>query len=132
MRARSTSILLAMLLSGCSPGLVLNLYNATGNTLTVTNPPFRRVIRIPPNTAADVGAIGGGVLIRGSHYSWFYPRQKSAFPPTSLFQQHTMLWRAFGKINSRGEIFLFAPPRDHGTPQQIAQPAGFPLKPQKT
>jgi hypothetical protein len=52
-----------MLLSGCSPGLVIHLYNATEETLTVTNPPFRPVITIQPHTSADVGAVGGGVFI---------------------------------------------------------------------
>ena len=130
MRPASVSLLFAMLLSGCSPGLVLNLYNSTGDTLTVTNPPLRRVVTIPPNTAADVD-IAGDVRIQSSRHSWSYS-SASLRPPISILQKHTMLWRAFGKIDSRGDIFLFAPPSDHGTPQQTAQPAGFPVKPQKT
>jgi len=119
--------LFALLLSGCSPGLVLHLYNATEEALTVTNPRFRRVVTIEPHTAADIG-MRGDVLIRSSLHSWFYP-QTLALPPTSLFQQHTMLWRAFGKIDSHGQIYLFGPPPDHGTPQKIPQPRGFPVKP---
>src|SRR5437660_12618395 len=104
MRARTLLVALALFLSGCSPGLVINLYNATEETLTVTNPPFRKVVTIQPHTAADVAAIGGGVLIRSSQHSWFYPPQRSSFPPISLYQQHTMRWRAFGRIDSRGRI----------------------------
>jgi hypothetical protein len=130
MRKPSVLILLAMVLPGCQPGLVLSLYNATGDTLTITNPPFRQVTIIQPNTAADGGTIGGGVLIRSFHQSWFYPSQRSSFPPISLYQQHTMLWRAFGRIDGRGRIYLLAPPRDQEALHEITQPAGFPLRPQ--
>jgi uncharacterized protein YceK len=120
----------SVLLSGCSPGLVLNLYNATDDILSVTTSPFRRVIPIPPNTAQDIG-IAGDVLIRNSRHSWKYS-SRSLDVPISLYQQHTMLWRAFGKIDSAGQIYLFAPPRDHGTPRKIPQPRGFPLRPRQT
>jgi hypothetical protein len=130
MRARLLLLLLTALLSGCSPGLVLHLYNATEDTLTVTNSRFRRAVTIPPHTAADIG-ISRDVLIRTSRYTWFYP-QTSALPPTPLFQQHTMLWRAFGRIDTRGRIFVLAPPpTDAAAPREIAQPAGFPLQPRK-
>ena len=42
-----------------------------------------------------------------------------------------MVMRAYAKINSRGRIYVFASPHDHETPDEIAQPAGFPVKPQK-
>jgi hypothetical protein len=128
MRAFMFALVAAVLLTGFSPGLVLNLYNGTDDVLHVTNPPFRRVVTIPPNTAQDV-AIAGNVLIRSSLHSWKYS-SRSLLPPTSLFQQHTMLWRAFGKIDRHGEIYLFGPPPDHGRPQKIPQPHGFPVKPQ--
>ena len=125
-KARFVLFALAVFLSGCSPGLVLHLYNASGETLTVMNPPFRRTVTIQPHTAADIG-IAGDVLIRSSRHSWFYA-QTSALPPTSFFQQHTMLWRAFGRIDSRGRIYMLAPPQD-GAPREIAQPPGFPVQP---
>src|SRR5580765_350952 len=100
-------LLLVALLSGCSPGLVLNLYNATGNTLTVTNPPFRQTVTIPPNAAADIG-IGADVLIRSSRHTWHYS-QALLIPPAHFFQKHTMLYRLFGKLDRRGDIYLFAP-----------------------
>jgi hypothetical protein len=123
-------LVLLTLLSGCSPGLVLNLYNATGNTLTVTNPPFREAVTILPDTSADV-SIGTDVLVCSSRHAWQYS-QRLLIPPRHFFQQHTMLYRLFGKIDRRGDIYLFAPPGDHGTPQATTQPAGFPVKPQKT
>ena len=130
MRARLVLVLVSALLSGCSPGLVLHLYNGTQDTLTVTNPQFRRAVTIQPHTAADV-SISGDVLVRTSRHTWFYP-QASALPPTSVFQQHTMLWRAFGRIDTRGRIFVLAPPAtDAVAPREIAQPAGFPLQPRE-
>jgi hypothetical protein len=127
MNPRSVATLLALLLSGCSPGLVLNLYNATEDALTVTNPGFHRAVTIQPHTAADIH-IGNDVLVRNSHHNWLYS-QTSALPPTSRFEQHTMLWRAFGRIDSRGRIYLLAPPHGEEGPREITQPAGFPLEP---
>jgi hypothetical protein len=123
-------VIFALLLSGCSPVLVMKLYNATGDTLTVTNPPFRKAVTISAGTAADV-SIGTDVLVRSSHYAWRYS-QRLLIPPQPFFEKHTMLYRLFGKIDRRGDIYLFAPPGDHGAPQQTAQPVGFPVKPQKT
>ena len=120
--------LFTALLSGCSPGLALNLYNATGYVLTVTNPPFRHTITIPPNTAADV-PIGVDILVRSPNRAWHYS-QASLISPRQFFQQHTMVYRLFGKIDSRGSIYLFAPPRD-GPLQPTSQPRGFPVKPLK-
>ena len=114
MRALVLPVAASVLLSGCSPGLVLNLYNATDDILSVTTLPFRHVITIPPNTAQDIG-IAGDVLIRSARHSWKYS-SRSLDVPISLYQQHTMLWRAFGKIDACGQIYLFAPPPDHGTP----------------
>ncbi len=122
-------LVLLTLLSGCSTGLVLNLYNATGDTLTVTNPPFRKAVTIPPNTSADV-SIGTDVLVRSSRHAWQYS-QRLLIPPQDFFQKRTMLYRLFGKIDRHGEIYLFAPPPDHGTPQPTTQPRGFPVKPQR-
>ena len=130
MRARIVLVALVSLLSGCSPGLVLHLYNATSETLTVSYPPFRMTDTIQPHTAADVG-IGGDVLISTPAHSWFYPAS-GAFPPKSLFVQHTMLWRAFGRIDSRGRIYMLAPPSGaEAAPRAIPQPSGFPLEPRK-
>src|SRR4051812_5722640 len=98
-------LLLATLLSGCSPGLVMNLYNATGDTLTVINTPFRQTVTILPNTAADIG-IGTDVLIRSSRHTWHYS-QALLIPPGHFFQKHIMLYRLFGKLDRRGNVYLF-------------------------
>jgi len=112
-----------MLLSSCAPGLVLNLYNATGDTLRITNSPFRRVVTIAPNTATDV-PISADVLVRTVHGTWTYS-PGSLVPPTSLFQQHGMLWRAFGKIDRHGYVYI-------RVATGAAQPTGFPVKPKQT
>lgn len=123
MRRAPFLLLFALLLSGCTPGLVLNLYNATGGTLRITNPPFRRVVIIPPNTAADV-AVSGDVLVQSSGRSWTYSPGSMA-PPAELFEKHGMLWRAFGTIDPRGNVSI-------RVPRSQSQPVGFPVKPQKT
>jgi hypothetical protein len=123
MRRATLLLLFALLLSGCTPGLVLNLYNATGQTLRITNPPFRRVVTILPDTAADV-AVSGDVLVQSSGRSWTYSPGSIA-PAAELFEKHGMLWRAFGRIDSRGYVSIRVP---RGEPQ----PVGFPVKPQKT
>jgi hypothetical protein len=123
MRHATLLVLFALLLSGCTPGLVLNLYNATGQTLRITNPQFRRVLTIPPDTAADV-AVSGDVLVQSSGRSWTYSPGSMA-PPAELFEKHGMLWRAFGRIDSRGYVSI-------RVPRGQSQPAGFPVRPQKT
>src|SRR5689334_2915835 len=127
MRASLVSLLVAAVLAGCSPGIVLHLYNATGDTLRITNPPFRRVVTIPPDAAKDI-ACNSDMLIQSSHHSWMYSAD-SAFVPKELFQQHTMLWRAFGEIDNHGRIYVFAPPQNGESPRKIPQPVGFPWQP---
>ena len=116
-----------MLLSGCSPAVYLNLYNATDDTLTVTKAQFRPVVTIPPRTAADVSLAyqaGERVVIRSSRHTWVY-RPRLLSPPYSMYQHHGMVMRAFATIDNRGEISMIVPP---GT----REPAGFHVKPQKT
>jgi hypothetical protein len=127
MRAQLVLVSLTAILSGCSPGFVLHLYNATDETITVSYPPYRMTDTIQPHAAGDVGVAGDFVISTPAH-SWFYP-QTAARPPVALFQQHTMLWRAFGRIDSRGRIYVLAPPKGEGAPREITQPAGFPLQP---
>jgi len=43
-----------MLLSACTPGVFLNLYNATDETLTITRAQFRPVVTIPAHTTGDI------------------------------------------------------------------------------
>ena len=107
--------------SSCTPALLLSLYNATGNTLSVTNKRFRRVLTIPPNTAADIGV--SDVVVENASHTWRYSPGSLA-PPSSLFEQHGMVWRAFGRIDSRGYIYI-------RVPAGSTQPPGFPVKPQK-
>jgi len=122
MRRLLASYIAATMLSGCTPGLLLSLYNATGETVTVTNPRFRHVVTISPNTAADV-AVRGDVVVQNAGHNWRYSSGSLA-PPSSLFEQHGMVWRVFGRIDSRGYIYI-------RVPAGSAQPPGFPVKPQK-
>jgi hypothetical protein len=137
MRTRLRSSLLIsqiLLLGGCTPAVYLNLYNATEDALTVIKPHLRRVITIEPYTTADVPLVyvpRERVMIHGDRHSWTYS-PRSLFPPHSMYQQHTGVMRAFGRIDSHGHIYLLAPPSDHNLPHDTPQPAGFPVKPQKT
>ena len=129
-RARFVLTLLAVLFSGCSPGLVLHLYNTTEETLTVSYQPYRMTDTIQPHTAADIG-IAGGFVVSAPTRSWFY-HETGPPPAVALFQQHTMLWRAFGRIDTPGRIYVLAPPAIEGAaPHDIPQPKGFPLQPHK-
>ena len=124
------------LLSGCTPGVYLNIYNATNDTVTIVKPQFRRTITIAilPHQAADVPLSyqpGSGIVIRDSRHTWTYSPE-SLFPPQSAYQQYTMVMRAFAKIDAHGRIYLLAPPSEGGSPREIPQPSGFPVKPQKT
>ena len=59
------------MLFACTPGVFLNLYNATNETLTITRVQFRPVITIPAQTATGSSLgyqTGERVLIRGSHH----------------------------------------------------------------
>jgi hypothetical protein len=130
------SIATCLLLSGCTPAVYLNIYNATDATLTVVKPQFRHTLAIiiPPHEAADLPLTyqpGTRVVIRDSRHTWTYS-PRSLFPPHSAYQEHTITMRAFSKIDSRGRVYLLAPPSDHGAPKEISQPAGFPVIPEKT
>ena len=101
-----------MLLSACTPGVFLNPYNGTDETLTVTRAEFRPVITIPAHTAADIPlayAAGERVLIRSSHHVWVYsPRSLS--PPYPVFQHQGMVMRAFARIDRHGDISIILAP----------------------
>ena len=136
MRALLVAGAACLLLSGCTPAVYLNIYNATEEALTITKPQFRRVltITVAPHSAEDLPLSyqpGTQVVVRGSRHTWAYS-PRSLFPPQSAYQQHTGVMRAFAKIDARGQIYLLAPPGDGGTPHEIPQPAGFPVRPEKT
>ena len=126
----------SVLLGGCVPAEYLNVFNATEDTLTIVKPQFQRTltITIPPHQAADLPLSyqpGSHVEIRDSRHTWTYsPRSLS--PPEFAFQEHTMVIRAFAKIDAHGLIYLLAPPVGGRAPHEISQPAGFPVKPRKT
>ncbi|PYJ78155.1 MAG: hypothetical protein DME69_09170 [Verrucomicrobia bacterium] len=125
---------IALTLSSCSPAEYVHLFNATGEEIVITKDKSKEVVTIAPNASADFSPVylpGERVLIRTSKHSWVYS-PRTLFAPPSFVQQHVMVMRAFARIDSRGQIFLLAPPQDHGTPRETAQPAGFPVKPQKT
>ena len=136
MRALLLAGTTCLFLSGCTPAVYLNIYNATDYTLTITKPQFRRVlsISIPPHSAEDLPLSyqpGTQVVIQGPRHTWTYS-PRSLFPPQSAYQQHIGVMRAFAKIDARGQIYLLGPPTDRGTPHEMSQPAGFPVKPEKT
>jgi hypothetical protein len=125
---------IAFILSSCTPADYVRLFNATGEEIVITKDKSKGVVTIAPNASADFSPVylpGERILIRTSKHSWVYS-PRSLFAPPSFVQQHVMVMRTFARIDSRGQIYLLAPPQDHGTPQEAAQPVGFPVKPQKT
>ena len=136
MRALLIAATTSVLLSGCTPAVYLNVYNATEETLTITKQQFRHVLTIviPPHSAEVLPLTyqpGTQVVVRGSRHGWTYS-PRSLFPPQSMYQQHTGVMRALVKIDARGQIYLLAPPTDGGSPHETPQPAGFPVRPEKT
>ena len=127
------SIATCLLLSGCTPAVYLNIYNATDFTLTIAKAQFRPIITIPPHASADLPLSyqpGERVVINSARRSWTYS-PRSLFPPPSMYQQHTGVMRAFAKIDTHGQIYLLAPPAHGGSPRETPQPAGFPVRPQR-
>ena len=119
-------------LSGFTPGLLIRLYNETGEDITVAKDKSKRVTTILTGKTGEFSPVylpGERLLIRSSKHTWVYS-PRTLFPPTELYQQHGMIWRAFARIDRHGNIYMFAPPHDHGSPEEIAQPKGFPVKPQ--
>ena len=122
MRALLLIVALSILLSSCTPGVFLNLYNATDETLSVSK--AQSFTTIPAHTAADISLgyqAGERVLIRGSHYAWVY-RPHSLSPPYTMFQHQGIVMRAFARINRHGEISIIVP-------AGAQQPEGFPVRP---
>ena len=120
-------------LSSCTPADYVRLFNATGEEIVITKDKSKGAVTIAPNASADFSPAylpGERILIRTSKHSSVYS-PRGLFAPPSFVQQHAMVMRAFARIDSRGQIYLLAPPQDHGTPQPTAQPAGFPVKPEK-
>ncbi|MBA2242984.1 MAG: hypothetical protein H0W04_08875 [Chthoniobacterales bacterium] len=127
------AILLSLsgVLSKCTPALYMHLYNSTDEVITLSKTESKEVVTISPNTAADFSPMflpGEQLLIQTPRHKWTYSL-RNLFVPQSLYQQHLGVMRSFGRIDSRGRIFILAPPHEAGPPQEITQPTGFPVQP---
>ncbi len=124
---------LTLLLSGCTPALYVHLFNATGESITVSKSRSTDVIMIPAGTAADVPPfqLDERLLIRGSKHVWSYSMRDFYQPhwPLSLWEQHPGVIRTYARVDSRGRIFALAPPNGREQPREISQPPGFPMSP---
>jgi hypothetical protein len=124
----------ALMLSSCVPAEYIHLYNASGEEIIITKTKSKEVVTIAPNASADFTPFylaGERLVIRTPKHSWQYSFAQFRMPP-SFYEQHLMVMRAFARIDSRGQLYLLIPPHDGGSPQETAQPPGFPVKPQKT
>jgi hypothetical protein len=127
-------LVLGFVLAGCSPADYVNLLNATGDQITVIMDKSQRVVTIPTGVSADFSLVfrqGDHLIIRTSKRSWTYS-PRSLFAPPSFLQSHTMVMRAFARIDGHGHIYLLTPPRNNGAPREIEQPSGFPVKPYRS
>jgi hypothetical protein len=125
---------LAVMLSGCTPAVYIDLYNATGGETTLVKDRLKQAITIARNTSADFSLFylpGERLVIRTSRSLWRYSFQDFHVLP-SLWQHGALgTMRAYAKIDSRGRIYLLGPLRNGESPHEIAQPTGFPVTPQK-
>jgi len=125
-------LVVGSLLAGCTPAVYMHLLNATGEQIIISKEKSTEVVTIAPNASADFTTFylpPERLVVRTPKHSWRYAFSDLRVPP-SLYQQHAMVMRAFATIDSRGQIFLLAPPDDRGTPHKILQPNGFPIRPQ--
>ena len=74
---------------------------------------------------------GERLLVRTATHVWAYSL-RDLFVPQNLWEQHLGVMRGFARIDTRGRIFVLAPPRNTEPPRNIPQPAGFPVWPRKT
>jgi hypothetical protein len=127
------SLALIFQLSGCTPALFVRLFNATGESITVSKSRSTDVITIPAGTAADVPPfqLDERLLIRCSKHVWSYSMRDFYQPhwPLSLWEQHTGVMRTYARIDSRGRIYALALPAGSESPREIPQPPGFPMAP---
>jgi hypothetical protein len=120
-------LLIALSVSGFTPGIVIRLYNGTGSEITIAKNKSKGVTTIQPGQSRDFSPMyqaGERLLITTTTQTWLYS-PGTLFPPDSLYQKHGLVWRAFARIDRHGAIYLLGPPADHGTPQQITQPKVF-------
>lgn len=135
MRRLLLAIVFATFLSGCSPAIVLNLYNAAGDTINITRDRFPKdTTTIAAGTSGEfpIAYVPGERLhISTGKHSWTYSLH-DIFPPRSFLSETFMTMRGYAKIDNRGNIYLLSPSRGEERPHEITQPTGFPVKPQKT
>jgi hypothetical protein len=120
------------LLSGCTPALYVRLFNATGKLITVSKS-RSNITTIAAGTAVDISPfqLDERLLIRCSNHFWSYPMRDFYQPhwPLALWEQHVGVMRTYARIDSRGRIYVLAPPEGSGQAREIPQPRGFPMLP---
>ena len=124
-----------MFLCGCTPAVYIELYNATGQAITVATDSFPKPIALAPNASGQLPFIFAQgqhlerLFVRTSTSSWYY-RFLSFHVPPSFWQHGTLgTMRVYTKIDASRRVYLLAPPKGSGAPEQTQQPPGFPVKP---
>jgi hypothetical protein len=132
------------LLTGCVPLWQVELYNDSGEEITVVDSVGpKNSIRIPRggSKALDV-AMGQDdyrerFTIKTTATSWSYPafhKLLHSLVRAPLWQEQSFpfgVFRAFARVDAQGHVYLLSPPKGGHGPQLLTpQPAGFPLKPQ--
>src|SRR5215470_16385382 len=87
MRRLLATVLLGTLLSGCSPAIVLNLHNATGEAINITRDRFLKdATTIAPDTSGEFPIAyvpGEKIHLSTAKRSWTYSLH-DIFPPRSF------------------------------------------------
>src|SRR5216110_574756 len=121
-----------LLLQSCTPASLIDLYNDTGETITVMA--LGKSAAVLPHSSTQVDF----VLATGQHWesvtvtvrgkTWHYPQKLFTRIPWRSWQRGPFeSRRAFVHLDSRGRISLRSP-----TGAAVPQPPGFPLQPEKT
>jgi hypothetical protein len=126
---------LSLMLSGCTPAVYIEIYNGTGDVITVSTDSFPKAIAVAPNISAKLPLIYSQgqhlerLFVRTSHASWFY-YFKSFHIPESSWKHGTLgTMRVYTILDSTRRIFLLTPPDGGAIPQRAQQPHGFPVSP---
>jgi hypothetical protein len=138
------SITACGVLSGCVPLWQIELYNESGRDITVVScagPKGAIAIAQGGSKAIDL-AMGKEdqceqLSIKTTTTAWSYPRFHKLLRSllrAPVWQEQSFpfgVFRAFARIDARGQIYMLLPPKTGEKPQILApQPAGFPLNPQ--
>lgn len=128
------------LLGGCTPKLAIDLFNDTGQSITVLE--NGRSIVIPAGEHKKISYFGShredsnllGPTVQAGTHHWFYPvstTQHGLLEPPSGYWRNLGLGRGlYVALDEHGYFYLLSSTSQTLASARVSQPSGFPLKPQ--